>query len=90
MKYKQDYTGVDKKENLKRDFCNIQNKIKDHFNTHTHKNHVMKIEESIRANQIQMDSARDGGAAAMRCARICFILFKKGRPFSDYPAWLPQ
>ena len=23
--------------------------------------------------------------AALRCARICILLYKKGRPFTDYP-----
>ena len=23
--------------------------------------------------------------AALRCARICLLLYKKGRPFTDYP-----
>ena len=28
---------------------------------------------------------KDNNAAAMICARLCLYLFKKGRPFTDYP-----
>ena len=53
--------------------------VKAHFNTQMHKKQVNQIEERIDATKI----LRDG--ATMRCARICYHLFKKGRPFSDFP-----
>ena len=50
-----------------------------------HKKEVNQIEESIEATKILRDGVRDGTAATMRCARICYHLFKKGRPFLDFP-----
>ena len=85
MCYNKDYSGVDRTEKLDVDFRSLKGHIKKHFNSHTHKAHVLEIENSERVYQIQRDGARDGRAAAMRCARLCFLLFKKGRPFSDYP-----
>ena len=50
-----------------------------------HKEQVNQIEECIEATKILIDGLRDGTTATMRCVRICYHLFKKGRPFSDYP-----
>ena len=76
---------ADEEGKLEKHFCNTKSKIKAHFNTQMHKDHVNKIEDSVEDTKILRDGARDGKAATLRCARICFHLFKKGRPFSDYP-----
>ena len=73
--YKNDYT-------MDQDFSNIKKQIKNH--SQTHKQKVIDIGEIIKAKQVLRDGLRDERAAAMKCVRLCFHLFKKGRPFSDH------
>ena len=41
--------------------------------------------ENKNKDKINNHEAKVEKEAAMRCARICYFLYKKGRPFSDYP-----
>ena len=66
------------------EFRNLKKNIKRHLKTQTHKEHVIQIERESMINK-KRDYVRDNKAAAMRCARICHALYKKGRPFTDYP-----
>ena len=50
-----------------------------------HKEQVNQIEECIEATKLLINGVRDGTTATMRGTKICYHLFKKGRPFSDYP-----
>ena len=71
-------------EKVSRDLSNMKNKIKGHLKTTTHKSKVDIIEKSdMKGNKDHtLKIEKD---AAMRCARLCHYLLKKGRPFSDYP-----
>jgi hypothetical protein len=69
---------------MEREFQNVKKCVKTHLESHIHKNHVNKIEEEANVNK-KRDNLKDNKAAAMRCARICYGLYQKGRPFSDYP-----
>ena len=57
----------------------MKKSIKCHFESHTHKSNIVDIENKGRYD------INDNNAAAMICARLCLYLFKKGRPFTDYP-----
>ena len=45
---------------------------------------MLEIERESRFNK-NRDDTRDNKSAALRCARICYGLYAKGRPFTDYP-----
>ena len=85
IRYNDINTGERERDDLMgRDFRNVKIAIKKHLNGHMHNEHVSKIEQESRLNQ-NRDDVRDGKAAALRCARLCYELYRKGRPFTDYP-----
>lgn len=85
FKYKYDETKERKRDEImEREFRNLKKDIKRHLKTQTHKEHVLEIERESRFNK-NRDDTRDNKAAALRCARICYGLYAKGRPFTDYP-----
>ena len=59
-------------------------KLKRHMDTQTHKSKLILVENQEHSAMKSHD-ARIEKEAAMRCARICYLLLKKGRPFTDYP-----
>ena len=85
IKYNDESTQLRERTDLMdREFRNIKISVKKHLNSHIHKEHVMKIEKKSRDLKGR-DDLRNNKAAAMRCARICYGLYRKGRPFTDYP-----
>jgi hypothetical protein len=58
--------------------------LRKHLETQAHKSKVVIVENEENTLKKAHD-ARVEKEAAMRCARICYLLFKKGRPFTDYP-----
>ena len=85
IRYNEINTGERERDDLMgRDFRNVKIAIKKHLNGHIHNEHVTKVEQQSRLNQ-NRDNVRDSKAAALRCARLCYELYRKGRPFTDYP-----
>ena len=85
VKYSEENTMYRERDTLMdRDFRNVKIAVKKHLNSHLHKDHVLKIEQESKAIK-NRDNVRNAKAAALRCARICYGLYQRGRPFSDYP-----
>ena len=66
---------------LTRDFRNLKIALRRHLSRNIHKN---KLIEQMKEAEEFLKSDSKNKEAALRCARICLMLYKKGRPFSDY------
>ena len=66
---------------LSRDFRNLKIALRRHISRNCHQN---KLNEQMKEADEFFKSDSKNKEAALRCARICLMLYKKGRPFSDY------
>jgi hypothetical protein len=96
--YKKDKTKVtgiinfDKSEDnssdkMSRLFSNVKLAVKKHLETQTHKAKLIDLKNVERDRFIDKTKADTANEkeAAMRCVRILHFLYRKGRPFTDYP-----
>ena len=74
-------------ETLKREvtteaFRNLKKSVKRHIESQTHKQKILELKQTTNTKGQEQKSEKEAG---MRCARLCQVLYKKGRPFTDYP-----
>ena len=74
-------------ETLKREvtteaFRNLKKSVKRHIESQTHKQKILELKQTTNTKGQEQKSEKEAG---MRCARLCQELYKKGRPFTDYP-----
>ena len=67
-----------------RSFLNLKKKVTTHIATQIHKNNIQNLKQQNFTNK-KDPASRNNSDAGMRCARICYELFKMGRPYTDYP-----
>ena len=60
-------------------FRNLKKSIKRHFSV-SHSSHFL-----IDSNLKDRPDLVNEKAAALRCANICYNIYKHGRPYTDYP-----
>ena len=75
---------IDDNEMQPRSFLNLKKNIKQHIGTQVHKAEVNNLTKR-NTSGLKGPESRNNSEAAMRCARICYELYKMGRPYSDYP-----
>ena len=73
--------GIEK-VTVPRDLSNLKKKMKIHLESKLHNSKVNELENK---DDTKNHDSKVEKEAAMRCARLCYFLYKKGRPFSDYP-----
>jgi len=90
FKYNRNLSAIDKNLPLDSDIRNIKKSIKRHFKSQTHKSNIVDIENKVRTIYKGRDDIKDNNAAAMRCARLCLYLFKRGGHSLITRTWLLQ
>ena len=75
---------TDETDNMPDSFRNLKKSVKKHLNTQIHKQEILQLKQANTTSK-KGPEIRNNNEAAMRCARVCYKLFKMGRPFTDYP-----
>ena len=63
---------------------NLKQHVRKHIHSQSHKNEIENINQRNISSKKGPEN-RNNKEAALRCARICYKLFKLGRPYTDYP-----
>ena len=63
------------------EFRNLKKRVHTHINSQTHQQKILDLKQTTKKDPERKNEKEAG----LRCARLALELFKKGRPFTDYP-----
>ena len=69
------------KKPMSDEFRNLKKRVHTHINSQTHQQKILDLKETTKKDP-ERKNEKEG---ELRCARLALEIFKKGRPFTDYP-----